>query len=92
MTGFSRCLALPAIGGLYLGILREQTGLMLLSLSVLVWLLVEWLLFSWRVWFELPHLKFERSVNGRTAPSGILWAGRNDAVEVRLTSSLVGNR
>lgn len=90
MTGFSRCLALPAIGGLYLGILREQTGLMLLSLSVLVWLLVEWLLFSWRVWFELPHLKFERSVNGRTAPSGILWAGRNVAVEVRLTSSLVG--
>ncbi|MBC7967648.1 MAG: DUF58 domain-containing protein, partial [Fuerstia sp.] len=90
MTGFARWLALPAIAGLYLGILREQTGLALLSLSVIVWLLVEWLLFTWRVWIEVPQLKFERSVNGRTEPSGILWAGRNVEVEVRLTSSPVG--
>ena len=90
MTGLARWLALPAIAGLYLGILREQTGLMLLSLSVLVWLLVEWLLFTWRVWFELRQLKFERSVNGRSEPIGILWAGRNVAVEVRLTSSILG--
>ncbi len=90
MTGLARWLALPAIVGLYLGILREQTGLMLLSLSVLVWLLVEWLLFTWRVWFELRQLKFERSVNGRSEPTGILWAGRNVAVEVRLTSSILG--
>ena len=90
MTGFARWLALPAIAGLYLGILREQTGLALLSLSVIVWLLVEWLLFTWRVWIEVPQLKFERSVNGRTEPSGILWAGRSVEVEVRLTSSPVG--
>ena len=90
MTGLARWLALPGIAGLYLGILREQTGLMLLSLSVLVWLLVEWLLFIWRVQYELQHLKFERSVNGRTEPSGILWAGRNVAVEVRLKSSFLG--
>ena len=90
MTGLARWLALPAIAGLYLGILREQTGLTLLSLSVLVWLLVEWLLFTWRVWFELRQLKFERSVNGRSEPTGILWAGRNVAVEVRLTSSILG--
>lgn len=90
MTGLARWLALPAIAGLYLGILREQTGLMLLSLSVLVWLLVEWLLFTWRVWFELRQLKFERTVNGRTEPSGILWAGRSVAVEVRLKSSILG--
>ena len=90
MTGLARWLALPAIAGLYLGILREQTGLALLSLSVIVWLLVEWLLFTWRVWIEVPQLKFERSVNGRTEPSGILWAGRSVEVEVRLTSSPVG--
>jgi len=90
MTALARWLALPAIAGLYLGILREQTGLMLLSLSVLVWLLAEWLLFTSRVWFELRHLKFERSVNGRTEPSGILWAGRSVAVEVRLRSSILG--
>ena len=40
MTGLARWLALPGISGLSLGILREQTGLMLLSLSLLVWLLV----------------------------------------------------
>lgn len=88
MTALARWLALPAIAGLFLGILRQQTGLSLLSLSVLVWLLIEWLYFMWRVWFELPRLKFERSVNGRTEPSGILWAGRHVAVEVRLTSSI----
>ena len=90
MTALGRWLALPAISGLYLGILRQQTGLSLLSLSVLVWLLVEWIYFTWRVWLELPQLKFERSVNGRTEPSGILWAGRHVSVEVRLTSSLIG--
>ena len=57
MTGLARWLALPAIAGLYLGILREQTGLALLSLSVLMWLLIEWILFTWRVWFELPSLE-----------------------------------
>ncbi len=90
MTGLARWLALPAIAGLYLGILREQIGLALLSLSVIVWLLAEWLWFTWRVWFELRQLKFERSVNGRSEPTGILWAGRTVAVEVRLTSSLIG--
>ncbi|MDA1230873.1 MAG: hypothetical protein O2856_08870, partial [Planctomycetota bacterium] len=90
MTGLARWLALPAIAGLFLGILREQTGLALLSLSVIVWLFAEWILFSWRVWFELPKLKFERSVNGRTDPSGILWAGRNVTIEVRLTTSIPG--
>jgi len=90
MTGLARWLALPANAELYPGIPRAQTGLMLLSLSVLVWLLVEWLLFIWRVQYELQHLKFERSVNGRTEPSGILWAGRNVAVEVRLKSSFLG--
>lgn len=90
MTGLARWLALPAIAGVYLGILREQTGLALLSLSVLVWLLVEWILFTWRVWFELPPLKFERIVNGRADPSGILWAGRSVDVEVRLRFSSNG--
>ncbi len=90
MTALARWLALPAIAGLFLGILRQQTGLSLLSLSVLIWLLVEWIYFTWRVWFELPQLKFERSVNGRTEPRGILWAGRHVSVEVRLTSTRIG--
>jgi uncharacterized protein (DUF58 family) len=87
MTGLARWLALPSLAGLYLGILRGQTGLALLSLSVLLWLTVEWLLFTWRVWLELPHLQFERSVNGRDEPTGLLWAGRLVTVSIRVTSS-----
>ncbi len=90
MTALARWLALPAIAGLFLGVLRQQTGLSLLSLSVLTWILVEWAYFTWRVMYELPQLKFERSVNGRTEPNGILWAGRQVSVEVRLTTSMIG--
>lgn len=90
MTALAKWLVVPALAGLYLGILREQSGLALLSLSILVWLLAEWLLFSWRMWFEIPKLKFERIVNGRSEPTGILWAGRVVSVEVRLSSSFVG--
>jgi uncharacterized protein (DUF58 family) len=90
VTGLARWLAFPAIAGFYLGVLREQTGLALLSLSVLVWLLGEWLLFSWRLWFELPYLRFERCVNGRSEATGTLWAGRIADVEVRIESSRIG--
>jgi len=87
MTGLARWLALPAIAGLYLGVLRGQMGLALLSLTVLVWLLAEWVLFTWRVWVELPHLQFERTVNERAESNGLLWAGRLVRVSVRVTST-----
>ena len=87
MTVLARWLALPGIAGLYLGLLRGQPGLTLLSLSVLIWLMAEWLLFTWRVWMELPHLTFERHVNGRSEGTGILWAGRTVHVSVRVSSS-----
>lgn len=87
MTNLARWLALPGLAGLYLGVLRGQTGLSLLSLSVLLWLLTEWLLFTWRIWIELPHLQFERRVNGRSERTGLLWAGRLVTVSVRVSSS-----
>jgi len=87
MTNLARWLALPGIAGLFLGILRGQTGLTLLSLSLLLWLLVEWLFFTWRIWIELPHLQFERKINGRQEPTGLLWAGRLVTVSVRVSSS-----
>ena len=86
MTHLARWLALPGIAGLFLGLLRGQTGLSLLSLSVLLWLLTEWLLFTWRVWSELPHFHFERTVNGRSDTTGLLWAGRLVTVAVRVRS------
>jgi uncharacterized protein (DUF58 family) len=87
MTVFARWLAMPSIAGLFLGILRGQTGLALLSLSILLWLLVEWLIFTWRVWIELPQLQFTRRVNGRDEPTGLLWAGRLVTVSVEVKSS-----
>ena len=70
MTPRGRWMALPGLVGLFLGVLRGQAELSLLSLSVLVWLAVEWSLFSWRVWCELPRLQIERTVNGRSDPTG----------------------
>ena len=87
MTVIARWLALPAIAGLFLGILRGQTGLALLSLSILLWLLAEWLIFTWRVWIELPQLQFIRRVNGRDEPTGLLWAGRLVTVSIEVKSS-----
>lgn len=82
MTLLGRWMVLPALVGLILGVLRGQTGLALVSLSVILWLLVEWHWFTWRVWAELPQLTIERSVNGRSDATGYLWAGRLVTVSV----------
>lgn len=87
MTGSARWLAVAGILGLYLGIIRNQTALSLLSLSVLLWLLTEWIWFLWRVRMELPRLSFERKVNGRDDSNGILWAGRLVRVDVKVRSA-----
>ncbi|MFN9717509.1 MAG: DUF58 domain-containing protein [Planctomycetota bacterium] len=76
MTLLGRWMVLPALVGMFLGILRGQIGLSLVSLSVILWLLVEWFWFTWRVWAELPQLSMERTVNGRSESTGLLWAGR----------------
>ncbi len=85
MTTRGRWMALPGLVGLFLGVLRGQAELSLLSLSVLVWLAGEWALFSWRVWCELPRLQIERTVNGRSDATGLLWAGRTVTIVVRVT-------
>lgn len=85
MTARGRWMALPGLIGLFLGVLRGQAELSLLSLSVLVWLMGEWTLFSWRVWCELPRLQIERTVNGRSDSTGLLWAGRTVTITVRVT-------
>ncbi|RLS46236.1 MAG: DUF58 domain-containing protein [Planctomycetota bacterium] len=85
MTPRGRWMALPGLVGLFLGVLRGQAELSLLSMAVLIWLAVEWAMFSWRVWVELPQLQIERTVNGRAEPTGLLWAGRVVTITVRVT-------
>ena len=87
MTGRSRWLALLGLAGLGLGLLRNQHTLAWLSLTILVWIFFEWLMFHTRLWFEFPNFKFTRSVNGRSDDRGYLWAGRTVKVVVRIDSS-----
>ena len=85
MTGRARWLILPGCLGLFLGVLRGQTLLSVLSLSLLVWVLSEWLLFLFRCHRQIPRLQFLRMVNGRAQSGSTLWAGRAITVEVRMT-------
>lgn len=83
MTDRARWLALAAVSGLFAGMVRAQYLLALLSLAVLLWLLVEWLLFAISIRLQLSHLRLERTVNGRRMQSGILWAGRTVTVQLK---------
>lgn len=85
MTARARWLALPALTGLCLGMLRQQPVLSLLSLSMLLWLMFEWILFWRRVQFELSRLLIERVVNNRADGAGVLWAGRPNSISVRVS-------
>lgn len=85
MTGRGRWMTLPAMIGLFLGVLQKTPELSLLSLSVLLWLAAEWSLFCWRVRVELPRLQIERTVNGLSEPTGRLWAGRTATIVVKVT-------
>lgn len=85
MTNRARVLVLMALVGLCVGTIRNQMLFSLLSLSVIVWILAEWIRF--RVWIQwvLPHVQFQRLVNDR-AEDNVLWAGRKIQMEVRVTS------
>ncbi len=85
MTARGRWMTLPAMIGLFLGVLQKAPELSLLSLSVLLWLAAEWALFCWRVRGELPRLQIERTVNGLSEPTGRLWAGRTATIAVKVT-------
>jgi hypothetical protein len=84
MTNHGLSMILPALVGLLMGVLWGRTELVLLSLSVLVWLFAEWSLLTWQVWFELPQIEIERTVNGRSEAKGVLWAERIVTVNVRV--------
>ncbi len=86
MTNRARWLMFVGLVGLFGGILRGQEMLSLLSLGILFWVLLEWLRFQVRVHFELPRLKFVRSVNGSTDANGTLWVGRAVRIDLRISS------
>jgi len=87
MTGRGRSLLALGMIGLCLGIYMSRSTLAWLSLTVLLWLFVQWLWFHWRLVTELPRLQITRTVGGRRDSSGFLFAGRTVMVEVQVTQS-----
>ncbi|MEY2726740.1 MAG: hypothetical protein RLZZ458_2607 [Planctomycetota bacterium] len=86
MTGLGRATLLVGICSLLAGIIRGQSGLALLGLTVVLWIFSEWTWFFWRVHKELPRLRLRRLVNGSDAENGILQAGRLTQVTVVVTA------
>ncbi len=89
MTFKAQLFAIAGMMGLFLGLVRGQPVLSLLSLSSLLWLLSEWILFSWHVRFQFPKAKLHRLVNGELDANRSLWAERVIEVRVQLANELL---
>lgn len=85
MTGLGRCTLLAAIAGLLTGLTRSQLALASFSLTIVLWILIEWLWFAWRVQWELPQLRLVRHVGGSSEAVGVVQAGRLLQVVVHAT-------
>ncbi len=85
MTKRARVLVLMALIGLCAGTIRNQLLLSLVSLSVVVWIVAEWIRFRIAVDWTLPRMQFQRLINDQSEHRG-LWSGRKIRMEVRVTS------
>lgn len=87
MTTRGRLLVLLGILGLWLAALRNQDTLAVVSLSVLVWIFCQWILFEFRLWFRWQELVVRRKLNGRPCDTvTTLWAGRPLRVELEVNA------
>ena len=84
ITNRAQWLILLGVAGSAVGTILNKGLLAHVSLTVLVWLFVEWLLFRWRVDLRLRHLRCERTVNGSASDTGSVWTGRPIRVTVRI--------
>lgn len=85
MTNRARVLVMMALVGLCVGTVMNQLLLSLVSLSVIVWILAEWIRFRFWIDWVLPRVEFQRLINDRTGDNA-LWAGRKIRMEVRVSS------
>jgi len=86
LTTRGRVLALVAIAGTLLSVLRSQDRTALIAFSLLMWIVIEWLWFRWMVASTRYEFTCVRSVNGHAKESLTMWAGRAYAIQVQLTS------
>ncbi len=81
MTNRGRVLVIAGILGLWLAVLRNQASLACLSLAVLVWLFVQWIVFELRLWYCWPKIIVRRQINGRSSDAvSTLWTSRTVCV------------
>jgi uncharacterized protein (DUF58 family) len=85
VTNRFRLVLVFGILGLVVGLLREQSGLAFLSLTVIVWLYFNWILFFIRERIFWSQLECLRSINGRVDGKPTLWADRPISVKLQLT-------
>jgi uncharacterized protein (DUF58 family) len=69
---------------LILGLLGRQSVLVVPALTLLLWLVGQWLLFAVRSRLVAPALVLEREVRDERGPVETLWAGQTFEVRVRL--------
>lgn len=89
MTFKAQLFAIAGMMSLFLGLVRGQPVLSLLSLSSLLWLLTEWGLFVWHVRFQFPKAILYRFVNGERDADRSLWAERLIDVRIQLANKLL---
>ena len=82
MTVRGICLVIPGLLGTAAGLLTSNSALGLLSLSVVLWLMMEWLWFQWRMIREIPSLAIQRTVNNRSNSTDTCFAGRRLRISV----------
>ncbi len=89
LTNRGRWLLLLSICGCALGVLRFQELLAYVSLAGVIWLLVEWLLFRFRVGVVCRSIEVTRKLNnGERAET--LWMNRPVDVELSLRTQVPG--
>src|SRR5437667_1166792 len=69
---------------LALGLVGDSSTLTLLTLTLLLWFLAEWLLFALRVRIVVPALHIRRLVADERGAVDTLWAGHTFQVRVEI--------
>ena len=69
---------------LALGVLSGRTGLSLIGLTLLLWFLGEWLVFTWRARLTLRGAYLTRELRDERGVVDTLWAGRTNLVRASL--------
>jgi len=88
MTTRAQLFAIAGLIGLFAGLGRGQNALSLLSISCLIWILSEWLLFFLNLRFQLPNLKLSRMLNSELESNRSLWADRTVDVQCRISKGI----